>query len=98
MAWASAILSTTHGGIKNFDPCAQAQALLAKMVVRGLLPRPEPWKYLIQHKIKSLQLSLGGAWRKDDSWLFSAKKVINQGSPLWQGICWLQVCLGIEKV
>ena len=38
-------------------------------------------------------------WGKDDFWLFSAKEVSNQGSPLWQGIweAWKQVRIGIVK-
>ena len=69
------------------------------MVVRGLVPVPKPQKTLLQHRVKFLQLSLGGVWGKDDFWLFSAKEVSNQGSPLWQGIweAWKQVRIGIVK-
>jgi hypothetical protein len=36
MAWATAALPRTERGIKVFDSYAQALALLAKMVIRGL--------------------------------------------------------------
>lgn len=38
VAWATAALPRTEGGIKVFDPYAQALALLAKMVIKGLTP------------------------------------------------------------
>jgi hypothetical protein len=52
VAWDSAVLPTGLGGIKIFDPYAQASALLAKMVTSGLEPGPEPWKVLLQYRIK----------------------------------------------
>jgi hypothetical protein len=36
-----------HDGIKKFDPLVLLQALLAKIMVRGLVLRLEPWKVLL---------------------------------------------------
>jgi hypothetical protein len=32
------------------------EALLAKMLVRGLFVGEEPWKYLLQHRVEQAQL------------------------------------------
>ena len=100
VAWDSAILPVTHGGIKVFDPEAQANALLAKMIIRGLAPGNEPWKALLQHRVRSIQLDRGGTWPKDEWWLFVASKILLQGSPLWQGIwkAWVSVRPGVRKM
>jgi hypothetical protein len=42
VGWDSAILPNIQGGVKIFDPFAQASALLAKMITRGLEPGPKP--------------------------------------------------------
>jgi len=42
--WSSCILSQQQGGIQLWDPFLQTQAVLAKLVVRGLSLGMEPWK------------------------------------------------------
>jgi hypothetical protein len=51
VGWNSAILPNALGGVKIFDPFAQASALLTKMIPRGLEPGREPWKVLLQHRV-----------------------------------------------
>lgn len=97
--WDSAVLPMIHRGIKIFDPFAQASALLAKMIPRGLEPGPEPWKVLLQHRVRQTRYKCQGDWRSDAEWLMTANHICSQGSPLWQGIwsSWLEVRPGIKK-
>ena len=99
VAWDTAIIPTIKGGLKIFDPYAQAWALLAKMLVRGMVPGPEPWKSLIRHRITQLQLRREGDWGMHEGWLFAAPKVKPQGSPLWKAIwaAWTSVKPGASK-
>lgn len=91
--WDSTILSTTHSGIKIFDPYAQASALFAKIITTGLTPGLEFWKILLRQWVNQLQFKNQGDWHTDLEWLFSGHRVRTQGSPLWQGIwaAWLEV-------
>jgi hypothetical protein len=93
------VLPTVLGGIKVFDPYAQASALLAKMITRGLEPGPEPWKVLLQYRIKQLRLKAGGTSVANEEWLLTRKSVCAQGNPLWKGIwtAWLEVRTGLRK-
>lgn len=38
VAWDTAIIPTVKGGLKIFDPYAQARALMAKILIRALIP------------------------------------------------------------
>ncbi len=47
--WDSLTLPLSSGGLRIIDPKAQSEALLAKLLVRGLAPRGEPWKEILRH-------------------------------------------------
>lgn len=51
VSWDTAIRPLSQGGIKIFDPETQARALLGKLVTKRLVPRGEPWKLLIRHRL-----------------------------------------------
>lgn len=53
VAWDSLILPHKLGGIKLLDPETQIHALMAKLLVRSLLPGFVPWKTLMQHRLHS---------------------------------------------
>jgi hypothetical protein len=38
------------GGLRIIVFKAQSEALLVKLLVRGLAPRGEPWKEILKHK------------------------------------------------
>jgi len=42
------------------DPKTQSEALLAKLLVRGLVPKGEPWKELIRQKTDQIKLLVHG--------------------------------------
>jgi hypothetical protein len=48
--WDTLTLPTAQGGLGIIDPKTQSEALLAKLLIRGLASRGEPWKELIRHK------------------------------------------------
>jgi len=48
--WNTLALPTTKGGLRIIDPKTQLEALLAKLLIRGLAPGGEPWKELLRHR------------------------------------------------
>jgi len=58
--WDTIIQQMSKGGIKVLDPQLQANALLAKILIRGLSPSWVPWKTFIRHKISNTHQSNGG--------------------------------------
>lgn len=99
VAWDTAIIPTIKGGLKVFDPYAQTRALLAKMIPRALIQGPEPWKSFIRYRISQLALRRDGDWGNSEAWLFSAPKIVPQGSMLWQATwsAWTAVRKGANK-
>jgi len=47
--WDTLTLPIAKRGLGIIDPKTQLEALLAKLLVRGLAPGGEPWKELIRH-------------------------------------------------
>lgn len=60
-------------GVKLIDPQVQTQALLAKIVVRGLSLGNEPQEILLKHKIHTSQLLSDSKWHDSPNWLFYNK-------------------------
>ncbi len=54
--WDTLTLPAAQGGLGITDPKAQSEALLAKLLIRGLAPGGEPWKELIWHKADQIRL------------------------------------------
>ncbi len=54
--WDILTLSTLDGGLRIINPKVQSEALLAKLLVRGLAPRGEPWKELLRHRVDQTRL------------------------------------------
>jgi len=54
--WDMLVLPTSQGGLGIIDPKSQLEALLAKLLVRGLARDGEPWKELIRHKADQIKL------------------------------------------
>lgn len=98
--WATAVIPTIKGGLKIFDPMAQAKALLAKLIPRALVPGKEPWKALIRYRIHSMQMRKDGDWGQSDGWLMLAPKIRPQGSLLWQAAwrAWVAVRPGTLRI
>jgi hypothetical protein len=71
------VMPTSQGGLGIIDPRAQYEALLAKLLTKGLAPGGEPWKELIRYKAEQtrLQVHNKGPSIADINWIFAAKKL-----------------------
>jgi hypothetical protein len=58
--WETLVLPTTQGGLGIIDPKVQSEALLAKLLVKGLTPGGELWKELLKHKANQVRLPVHG--------------------------------------
>jgi hypothetical protein len=99
--WETLVLPTTQGGLGIIDPKVQSEALLAKLLVRGLTPGGEPWKELLRHKANQVRLPVHGLGpsTQDINWLFAATKLKRPPTSLWKSIlhAWMSVRPGLCK-
>ncbi len=58
--WDTLVLPISQGGLGIIDPKTQSEALLAKLLVRGLAPGGEPWKELIRKNADQTRLPVHG--------------------------------------
>jgi hypothetical protein len=58
--WDTLTLPIAKGGLGIINPKTQSEALLAKLLVRGLAPGGEPWKELIRHHADQTKLPVHG--------------------------------------
>ncbi len=99
--WETLVLPTSQGGLGIIDPKTQSEALLAKLLIRGLAPGGEPWKKLLRHKANQIRLPVHGMGptTQDINWLFAATKLKRPPTSLWKSILhsWLNVKSGLCK-
>jgi hypothetical protein len=99
--WETLVLPTSQGGLGIIDPKIQSEALLAKLLIRGLAPGGEPWKELLRHKANQIRLPVHrmGPTMQDINWLFAATKLKRPPTSLWKSILhsWLSVRFGLCK-
>ncbi len=99
--WETLVLPTSQGGLRIIDPKTQSEALLAKLLIRGLEPGGEPWKKLLRHKANRVMLPVHGLGptTKDINWLFTASKLKRPPTSLWKSIlnAWMNVRPGLSK-
>jgi hypothetical protein len=100
--WETLVLPISQGGLGIIDPKTQSEALLAKLLVRGLAPGGEPWKELLRHKANQTKLPVHGMGptTRNINWLFAATKVKRPPTSLWKSILhsWLSVRPGLRKL
>jgi hypothetical protein len=99
--WETLVLPTSQGGLEIIDPKTQSEALLAKLLIRGLEPGGEPWKELLKHKANQVMLPVHGLGpaTQDINWLFVATKLKRPPTSLWKSIlsAWMNVRPGLSK-
>jgi hypothetical protein len=99
--WSTLVLPIAQGGLGIIDPKAQSEALLAKLLTRGLAPGGEPWKELIRHKADQTRLPVHekGPSTADINWIFAASKFRKTQGSMWNNIlgAWLSVRPGLTK-
>mgnify|MGYP007059119589 FL=1 len=72
VAWSVLIQSKQKGGLGLIDPFMQSKALIAKHVVRSLLPGEELWKKLWMRHLHKVKPSVGGQWNDSLRWFFNS--------------------------
>ena len=97
--WDTAVLPIVRGGVKILDPQWQSSALLIKLLIRGLSVGYEPWKTLVRFRVTQTQQSKNGRWPPHTNWIMNDRRVVKQGSSMWQGIlkAWSSIQSGIEQ-
>jgi hypothetical protein len=99
--WETLALPTAQGGLGVTDPKLQSEALLAKLMVRGLAPGDEPWKELIRHNADQTRLPVHGKGPTNPNlnWLLVAPKLKRFQASMWKSIvgAWLNVRTGLKK-
>jgi hypothetical protein len=99
--WETLVLPTTQGGLGIIDPKVQSEALLAKLLIRGLTPGGEPWKEFLRHRANQVRLPVHGLGpsTQDINWLFAATKLKRPPTSLWKSILhtWMSVRPGLCK-
>jgi hypothetical protein len=100
--WETLVLPTSQGGFGIIDPKTQSEALLAKLLMRGLALGGEPWKELLRHKANQVKLLIHGLGpnMQDINWMFAATKLKRPPASLWKSILhsWLSVKPGLCKL
>jgi len=95
------MLLAAQGGLGIIDPKAQSEALLAKLLIRGLAPGGEPWKELIQNKVDQIRLPVHnkGPDIPDVNWIFAAPKLKRIQCSMWKSIigAWMKVRPGLTE-
>jgi hypothetical protein len=93
--WETLVLPTAQGGLGIIDPKAQSEALLAKLLIRGLAPGGEPWKEIIRNKVEQIKLPVhsSGPDNPDVNWIFAAPKLKRIQCSMWKSIvnAWMKV-------
>ena len=74
VAWSTLITPKQYGGLGIIDPLDQCMALLAKLIIRGLLPGHAPWKQLLMQRLYSCAPPMGGLWADSIRWIFIPDK------------------------
>jgi hypothetical protein len=99
--WETLVLPIPQGGLGIIDPKTQSEALLAKLLIRGLAPGGEPWKEILRHKANQIRLPVHGMGltTQDINWMFPATKLKRPPTSLWKSILhsWLSVRPGLTK-
>jgi hypothetical protein len=100
--WETLVLPTTQGGLGIIDPKTQSEALLAKLLIRGLTPGGKPWKKFVRRKTNQIKLPVHdlGPSVSDINWMFAASKLKRPPISLWKSILhsWMSVRLRLCKL
>jgi hypothetical protein len=91
----------SSGGLGIINPKAQSEALLAKLLVRGLALGGEPWKEILRHRADQVHLLVHskGPSIPNINWFFTAPKLKKLKCSFWKNILgsWLNVRVGLTK-
>jgi len=95
------VLPTSQGGLGIIDPKSQSEALLAKLLIKGLAPGGEPWKELIRRYADQVRLPTHGKGppTPNINWFFAAPKLKRPSPSMWKSILgsWMSMRPGLTK-
>ena len=74
MAWSTLITPKQYGGLGIIDLLDQCMALLAKLIICGLLSGHAPWKQLLMQRLYRCASPMGGLWADTIRWIFIPDK------------------------
>ncbi|CAM6079119.1 unnamed protein product [Sphagnum tenellum] len=90
-----------QGGLGIINPKAQFEALLAKLLIRGLSPSEELWKEIIRSKVDQIKLPVHsmGPDISYVNWIFAAPKLKIIQCSMWKNIigAWMKVRSSLTK-
>ena len=86
VAWQTVILPQIEGSLGIIDPELQSQALLGKLVIRGLTPRGQTWKLLLQQGLSTCTPQRGGDWQPSIRWIFTLAPLTPPCSPFLRSL------------
>ena len=70
VAWSTLTTQFSDGGLGLVDPDSQCKALLAKFVVRAMLPGQGIWSNFLLNRLFDIKPSTGGSWKPSLRWAF----------------------------
>jgi hypothetical protein len=70
VAWSTIITPKNQGILEILDPVDQTMALLAKLLIRGLLPGNAIWKQMLAQRLYRCSPHIGGSWKDSFRWIF----------------------------
>lgn len=76
----------SKGGLGLLDPEEVLHALMAKWILRALIPGNSNLQILIRHKILQVQPTFSGRWPKSPNWIMLYKFKSTKGSKIWDRI------------
>ncbi len=101
MKWDTFTSPIAKGGLGIIDPKTQSEALLAKLLVRGLVLDGEPWKELIRHHADQTKLPVHGKGTDtpDINRIFVAPKLKRTPCSMWKNIlgAWINIRPSLTK-
>ncbi len=99
--WDTFTLPISKGGLGIIDPKTQSEALLVKLVIRGLAPGGKPWKELIRHHADQTKLPVHGKGpcTLNINWIFATPKLKRTPCSMWKSIlgAWINIRPGLTK-
>jgi len=99
--WDMLSFPISKGGLGIIDPKTQSEALLTKLLVRGLAPRGELWKELVRYRVDQTKLLVHGKGPStpDINWIFVAPKFKRLPCSIWKNIlsAWINMRPSLTK-
>jgi hypothetical protein len=81
--WRDCSVPRQQGGLSLIDPEVALQALLAKWIVKALLPGTSHLQLLLRHQLLQIRPQAPGQWTASLRWCLTPKFRAHHNSPVW---------------